>query len=253
MANYFSPTPPSTSHWEGRDDYVFLNLWKPVAVGEGNTQITVGTQRQSHFWIFLEFSLVTKYNTRFIKKSSQLNSDIQSYRYKDFSSKQLSGLIGERGGGGSPDPPDHPPGSATVLVPFDILSTAFGNSNTPIANSDKIKKYTAPLEQKQGKKLFFSLTSFKRYSPKLTLFHKCFSVQCGIISSLLPKCAGQNYVTWHALHDCTESWFACGSSTVVFVHCRGGKWNCYTYKFKFFIHFLPGVFPRNLLRSSMDS
>ena len=27
------PTPPPTSHWVGRDDYVFLNLWKPVAVG----------------------------------------------------------------------------------------------------------------------------------------------------------------------------------------------------------------------------
>ena len=144
------PTPPPTSHWEGRDDYVFLNLWKPVAVGTGNTQMTEGTQRQSHFWIFLEFSLVAKYNTRFIKKSSQLNSDVQSYRYKDFSIKQLSGL------GGDPDPPDHPPGSATALVPFNILSTAFGNSNTPITNSDKIKKCTAPLEQKQGKKLFFN-------------------------------------------------------------------------------------------------
>ena len=46
---------------------------------------------------------------------------------------------------------------------------------------------------------------------------------------------------------------ACGSSTVVFVHCRGGKWNCYSYKFKFFIHFLLEVFPTNRLRSSMDS
>ena len=133
------PTPPPTSHWEGRDDYVFLNLWKPVAVGAGNTQITEGTQRQSHFWISLEFSLVAKCNTRFIKKSSQLNSDIQSYRYKDFSMKQVSGLMGwGRGGGGGgwgvSDPPDHPPGPATALVPFDILSTAFGNSNTPIAN-----------------------------------------------------------------------------------------------------------------------
>ena len=110
---------------------MFLNLPKPVAVGAGNTQITENTQRQSHFLIFLEFSLVAKYNTRFIKKSSQLNSDIQSYRYKDFSIKQLSGLMG---GGGIPDSPDHPPGSATALVPFDILSTAFGNSNTPIAS-----------------------------------------------------------------------------------------------------------------------
>ena len=60
------------------------------------------------------------YNTRFIKKFSQLNSDMQSYRCKDFSLKQVSGLMG------GPDPPDPPPGSATALVPFDILSTAFG-------------------------------------------------------------------------------------------------------------------------------
>ena len=33
------------------------------------------------------------------------------------------------GGGGS-----GPPGYTTSLVPFDILSTAFSNSNTPIAN-----------------------------------------------------------------------------------------------------------------------
>ena len=32
-------------------------------------------------------------------------------------------------------------------------------------------------------------------SLKLFLFHKCFSSQRGGISSLLPKCAGQNYVT----------------------------------------------------------
>ena len=100
----------------------------------------------------------------------------------------------------------------------------------------------------------FALKRGQRWnSPKLVLFHKCFRAQRGRISSLLPKCAGQNYVTWHALHDCTESWFACGSSTVVFVHCPGGKWNCYCYKFKFFIHFLLEVFPGNLLRSSMDS
>ena len=84
---------------------------------------------QKHFLISLEFSLVENYNTRFIKKFSQLNSDMQSYRCKDFSLKQVSGLMG------GPDPPDPPPGSATALVPFDILSTAFGiNSNTPIAS-----------------------------------------------------------------------------------------------------------------------
>ena len=38
------------------------------------------------------------------------------------------------GGGGGPGPLDHPLGYTTSLVPFDILSTAFSNSNTPIAN-----------------------------------------------------------------------------------------------------------------------
>ena len=60
------------------------------------------------------------YNTRFIKKFSQLNSNMQSYRCKDFSLKQVSGLMG------GPDPPHPPPGSAPALVPFDMLSTAFG-------------------------------------------------------------------------------------------------------------------------------
>ena len=82
-----------TSH---RDDHMFLNLWTPVASGEGNTALQ---QRQRehgrvlHFWIFLEFSSVAKCNTRFIKKFSQLNSDIQYYRCKDFSLKQVSGLM----------------------------------------------------------------------------------------------------------------------------------------------------------------
>ena len=35
----------------------------------------------------------------------------------------------------------------------------------------------------------------KLNSPKLVLFHKYFGAQRGRISSLLPKCAGQNYVT----------------------------------------------------------
>ena len=59
---------------------------------------------------------MAKYNTRFIKKVSQLNSDIQSYRCKDFSLKQVSGLMG--GGGGGADLPDPPTGSATALVPL---------------------------------------------------------------------------------------------------------------------------------------
>ena len=89
-----SPHPVPVVTEKARDDYVLLNLWKPVAVGPGNTQTTKGTQRQSHFWISLEFSLVAKYNTRFIKKFSQLNSDIQSYRHKDFSLRQVAGLMG---------------------------------------------------------------------------------------------------------------------------------------------------------------
>ena len=80
-ATYFSPHPLPVVTEKARDDYVFLNLWKPVVVGPGNTQTTKGTQKQSNFWISLEFSLVAKYNMRFIKKFSQLNSDIQSYRY----------------------------------------------------------------------------------------------------------------------------------------------------------------------------
>ena len=127
--------------------------------------------------------------------------------------------------------------------------------NSPNSQSEadiRLEVHSTP-RAKTGEKLFFSITSYKSYSPKLVLFHKCFSTQHGRISSLLPKCAGQNYGMWHALHVCTESWFACGSSTVVFVHCRSSKWNCYSYKFKFFIHFLLEVFPRSLLRSSVDS
>ena len=70
---------------------------------------------------------MTKYNTRFIKRFSQLNSDMQSYHCKNFNFKQVSGLM-RGGGGGGPDPPDPSPGSTTALVPFDILSTAFSNS-----------------------------------------------------------------------------------------------------------------------------
>ena len=94
-------------------------------------------------------------------------------------------------------------------------------------------------------KKMISLPIFNEFYPK--------KVTCTFVSYLLPKCAGQKYVTWHALHNCTESWFACGSSTAVLLYCGGGKCSCYSYKFKFFIHFLLEVFPRNLLRSSMDS
>ena len=74
-----------------------------------------GTQLQSHFLISLEFNLVENYNTRFIKKFSQLNSDMQSYRCKDFSLKQVSGLMG------GPDPrtlPLDPPLLWCPLISF---------------------------------------------------------------------------------------------------------------------------------------
>ena len=53
----------------------------------------------------LELSLVAKYSTRFIRRFSQLNSDIQCYRCKNFSFKQVLGLMG---GGGSETPVPSP-------------------------------------------------------------------------------------------------------------------------------------------------
>ena len=58
------------------------------------------TQKQLHFWIVLGFSFVAKCNLRFIKKISQLESDIWSCQCKSFSFKQASDLIG--GSGPSP-------------------------------------------------------------------------------------------------------------------------------------------------------
>ena len=88
-----------------RDDHVFPNLWTPVAFGAGNTALRAeanrsleGTQKQLHFWISLEFSLLAEYNARFIK----LKSDIRSCGCKNFGLIQASGLIG------APDPPDGP-------------------------------------------------------------------------------------------------------------------------------------------------
>ena len=86
-----------TSH---RDGHVFLNLWTPVAVGAGNTALRAeanisveGNQKQSHFLLSLEFSLVAK------KKITQLESDIRSCQRKNFSLKQASGLSRKGGGG----------------------------------------------------------------------------------------------------------------------------------------------------------
>ena len=44
-----------------------------------------------------EFTVVAKCKARFFKKISQLKSDIQSGRCKNFSLKQVSGLIGGLG------------------------------------------------------------------------------------------------------------------------------------------------------------
>ena len=91
-------------------------------------------KRLLNFFVANYFS-PTPPTTSFIKTFSQLNSDIQSHRCKDFSLEQVSGLMGGGGGGGGSRSPDHPPGSAAALGPFDILfSTAFANSNTTIAS-----------------------------------------------------------------------------------------------------------------------
>ena len=88
---------------------MFLNLWTPVAVGAGNTALRAeanisveGNQKQSHFLLSLEFSLVAK------KKITQLESDIRSCQRKNFSLKQASGLS-RKGGGGGAGPPGPTP------------------------------------------------------------------------------------------------------------------------------------------------
>ena len=98
-----------------RDYPMFLNLWTPVIVGVGNTALQAvanrshkGTQKQLQFLISLELSLVAKCNTCFIKKVSQLKSDIRSCPLENFSLKQASGLM-EGGGGAGPDPPGPTP------------------------------------------------------------------------------------------------------------------------------------------------
>ena len=89
MANYFSQTQARVSQSVNAS-----------TVGAGYTALLEeanrsqeGTQKQLHFLISLEFTLVAKCNARFIKKKiSQLKSDIRSCRYKNFSLKQTSGL-----------------------------------------------------------------------------------------------------------------------------------------------------------------
>ena len=59
---------------------------------------------------------MAKCNTCFIKKVSQLKSDIRSCPLENFSLKQASELMegGGGGGGAGPDPPDPPTGPATA-------------------------------------------------------------------------------------------------------------------------------------------
>ena len=67
-----------------------------------------GYPKQLHFLTSLEFSLVAKCNEHFIKKISQLKSDIRSCRCKNFSLKQASGLTGAEEGGSSGPPGPFP-------------------------------------------------------------------------------------------------------------------------------------------------
>ena len=69
-----------------------------------------GTQKQLHFLISLEFTLVAECNARFIKKISQLKSDIRSCRYKNIRLKQTSSGLKKVvvGGGGSGHTDPHP-------------------------------------------------------------------------------------------------------------------------------------------------
>ena len=57
-------------------------------------QIIGGYPKTITFLTSPEFTVVAKCKARFIKKISQLKSDIQSGRCKNFSLKQLSGMIG---------------------------------------------------------------------------------------------------------------------------------------------------------------
>ena len=71
-----------------------------------------GYQKQLNFSISLEFSLVEKCHAHFLKKISQLKSDIRSCRCKNFSLKVVS-VRSDRAG---PDPPDPSPGSVTAKL-----------------------------------------------------------------------------------------------------------------------------------------
>ena len=73
-----------------------------------------GYQKQLHFSISLEFSLVEKCHAHFLKKISQLKSDIRSCRCKNFSLKVVT--VRSDGGGGVRIPRTPPPGSVTAKL-----------------------------------------------------------------------------------------------------------------------------------------
>ena len=129
VANYFSPTPLPLVTEKAETTTAFSICESQWLLAR---EILLCEQRRTdHRWVpkdnhIFEYpwNLVWWQNTTRVslKKVSQLNSDIQYYRCKDFSLKQLSGLMGD------PDPPGPPTGPATALVPFDILSKAFCSS-----------------------------------------------------------------------------------------------------------------------------
>ena len=117
----FTGADPGTFGWGGPNvgSEWLLNLFWPAEKAETTTCFSIcehlsrlvqeillceqrqtdheDTQKQLHFWIALGFSFVAKCNLRFIKKISQLESDIWSCQCKSFSFKQASDLIGGSG------------------------------------------------------------------------------------------------------------------------------------------------------------
>ena len=109
MANYFSQTQSGVS--QSVNASAFGAGY--TALSEEASRSQGGTQKQLHFLISLEFTLVAKCNARFIKKKiSQLKSDIRSCRYKNIRLKQTSSGLTKvvvlfwGGGSGHTDP--HP-------------------------------------------------------------------------------------------------------------------------------------------------
>ena len=102
MANYFSQTQSGVS--QSVNASAFGAGY--TALLEEASRSQEGTQKQLHFLISLEFTLVAKCSARFIKKKiSQLKSDIRSCRYKNIRLKETSSglkkvVVLSWGGGG---------------------------------------------------------------------------------------------------------------------------------------------------------